>query len=110
MLGRYTFFTTKAERRKLKDYLLKERKKFYPYEEALKELAQPLKTIPEDVQQWIFLKNYFPGFHWNEYQETPSDITRYMMISISESYTAKECVNSTEVGIIGALNKVFKPK
>jgi hypothetical protein len=33
-----------------------------------------------------------------------------MMIAISQDYDQKNCINAIEVGIIGALNKVFGKK
>ncbi len=47
---------------------------------------------------------------WREYQDTPTDVLKYILLDISQNYTEKNCVNAIEVGIIGALNKVFGKK
>lgn len=110
MRCRYTFFASKADRRSLKKFFDKKRKSYYPFEEALKAIAEEALAPPHNVKVFTFLKNYYIGLTWNEFQSTPTDVTNWMLRDVSDSYDKKAPVNAIEVGLIGGVNKFFGNK
>jgi hypothetical protein len=55
----------------------------------------------------MFLKNYFIGLQWKEYDDTPSYVTRFMMQEVLDNYNNKDAVNGISTGILNAANKIF---